>query len=227
MAAPVNLDKISEEQAMAGKMNESATVTEEENQDVVGETIMPTKESKRRKGQGRKVSVFTRDVRAKHHERATFTLVHIDQPVANRVTFALSQSESSEQSGRRVSGQEHVHRPHLNMTYQIGPRKEFSAYQVRKIIQETFESTFNDDHIILSRSALCKSLTEAIKMKTRRMNYDRYRLIVHVYLCSKDNVTLSITSRCVWDDKVDNYADYQLEMKDFYVMGIVYGIYKE
>ena len=223
----MSLGKISEEQSMTGKVDESATVTEEENQDAVSETMKTTKESKRRKEQGRKVSVFRQEGRAKHHEKATFTLIHIDQPVANRVTFAVSQSEASEQSGRRVSGQEQVHRPHINMTYQIGPRKEFSVYQVRKVIKETFESIFIDNDIILSRSALCKNLTEAIKVKTRRMNYDRYRLIVHVYLCSKDNITLNITSRCVWDDKVDNYADYQHETEDFYVMGIVYGIYKE
>ena len=226
MAGETNLSEMLEGGLMATQMKLS-TASEDERRESIGESSIEKKENKERRGRGRKVSVFTQDSRAKLHEKATFTLLHIDQPAVNRVTFVLAQSEASDQSGRRVSGQEQIHRSHPNTTYQTGPQKEFSAHEVRKIIKETFENTFESNETALSRSALCKNLTEAIKIKTRRMNYDRYRIIVHVYLCSKENITLNVTSRCVWDDKIDNYAEYQYEGKDFYVLGIVYGIYKE
>ena len=226
MAARKSLGKISEEGMVAKTANETTSVDDEEH-DVVSEELEIPKERKMRKGKGRKVSVFTQDLRARQQDKAVFTLLHTDQPTVSRVTFRLSQSESSDHSGRRHSGHEHLHRPSLNVTYQTGPRREFSVSQVQKIIRETFENTLHGNEVTLSRSALCKNLTEAIKIKTRRMNYDRYRLIVHVYICSKDNLTLKVTSRCVWDSKLDNYADYKYEAKDFYVLGIVYGVYKE
>ena len=194
---------------------------------ITSETVRGVKENKGRKSQGRKLSVFGQDIKVKQQDKSNFTLVHADQPVANRVTFAPCQSEASDQLGRRASGQDHSQRPRKNITYQTGPVKEFSVKQVRKIIKETIENALNGNQVELSRSSLCKNLTEAIKIKTRRMKYDRYRLIVNVYMCSKDNLTLNITSRCVWDEKVDNYADYKYEGRDYFILGVVHGIYKE
>ena len=226
MAAQAHLGKISEE-GLTGSAARDSLFNENGEEDVASETVRPVKESKGSKGQGRKQSVFGQDLKVKQQDKTTFALVHADQPVANRVTFASTQSEASDQLGRRVSAQEHSQRPRRNITYQTGPLREFSVKQVRKIIKETIENALNGSQVELSRSSLCKNLTEAIKIKTRRMNYDRYRLIVHVYLCSKDNLTLNITSRCVWDEKVDNYADYRYEGKDYYILGVVHGIYKE
>lgn len=224
MAARLSLDKISEEVTVSGTLNGKEEMKDEA-ENVLSEVNETPKEKKARKG--RKVSLFSKDSNTKQFDKAMFMLVHIDQPSNSRVTFAVSQSDSSEHSGRRASGQDHYQRLRSNVTYQTGPRKEFSVHQVQKVIRETFENCLNGNEITLPRNVLCKNLTEAIKMKTRRLNYDRYRLIVHVYLCSKENVTLKVTSRCIWDAKVDNYADCKYEAKDFYVMGIVYGVYKE
>lgn len=225
MAARSGLSKISEEGTAMTTAN-GAEELEKEERGVVNEELELPKEKKMKRSKGRKVSVFTQEMKSRHQDNASFTMLHMDQPVASRVTFVLSQSESSENSVRKTSIQEQL-RPLPNVTHQTGPKREFSVTQVRKIIKETFENTLDGNEITLPRNALCKNLTEAIKVKTRRMNYDRYRLIVHVYLCSKDNVSLKVTSRCVWDEKIDNYADYKYEAKDFYVLGVVYGIYKE
>lgn len=198
-----------------------------EENDVVPDELETPKQRRMRDGKSRKISVFS-PVKSVHSEKATFTLVHTDQPSvsqASQVSFATD----VDYSNRRISGQEShmMHQHGLRATYQIGPRNPFSAYQVEKIIKETFENAFIDDAEKGPKNVLCKHLTEVIKMKTRRLNYDRYRIIAHVYICSKDNLTLKVTSRCVWDERYDNYADYTYEGKDFYIMGVVYGIYKE
>ena len=200
---------------------------DDEENDVVPDELEAPKQRKVRDGKSRKRSVFS-PVKGLHSERATFTLVSADQPSASQAS-QVSFATDVDYSNRRVSGQEShtMHQHGLRATYQIGPRNPFSVYQVEKIIKETFENAFIDDTEIRPKNALCKHLTEVIKMKTRRLNYDRYRIIVHVYICSKDNLTLKVTSRCVWDERYDNYADYTYEGKDFYIMGVVYGIYKE
>ena len=225
MAGRPSLGKISEEGNHGSTSVVEDGVKEEENCDK-GEDA--PKEKKIAKSKARKTSVFTQDMKPRNL-RSTFTLVHTDQPLPNRVTFAPSQSDGSEHSGRRVSGYDnhasnkYVHRA----TYQIAPRKEFSVSQVTKIIKETLETGLSDKDLFAPRSVLCKNLAEAIKLKTRRLNYDRYRIIVHVFISSKENVTLKISSRCVWDEKIDNYADYMYETEDFYALGIAYGVYKE
>ena len=170
-------------------------------------------------------------------QRGFFTITHIDQPsvqrASNSVKFShsLSPRESAVEAGSRRSSHHdqphYVHHQPPKATFQLKPNNLFNTSKVRDIIKSVFESAVADNDVTLPNNVFCKDLAEAIKIRTRRLNYDRYRIISHVYLTSKEHLSLKVGSRCIWDDRLDNFADYKYEAKDCFIIGIVYGIYKE
>eukprot|EP00794_Sanderia_malayensis_P012767 gene12767-14078_t len=181
-------------------------------------------------------------------EKGNFTTTHVDNPAlsnsraSNSVTFSFNRRQSSDavnkfgSSGSYENGETGGFSLRNKATYQLQPARIFNSLQVKAAIKEVFDSVFDDENEAssstsssLPKNLLCKNLTEAIKMKTRRLNYDRYKIIVHVFIGVNynDNLTLKVTSRCVWDEKFDNYAEHMHKTKDFYVLGLVHGIYKE
>ncbi len=224
----MSLNRISEEQ----QNGEKATVSNEEK----GQNLRHDVKDEQKRS--RKISQF--EVKASRPLgplAGVFTTTHTDNPgsirASNSVTFSLSRRRSSARSdASNKHSQDHetanINSPRAKATFQLRPAKLFNVPKVREVIKEVFENEFyNSDVITIPTNLLCKNLTEAIKMKTRRLNYDRYKIIVHVFMGTKDNLTMKVTSRCVWDERWDNYADYMYEAKDYYILGVVHGIYKE
>ena len=110
-------------------------------------------------------------------------------------------------------------------TYQLSPGRIFNADQVRSIVMDIFKEQLQDCNNY--SGVLCKRLTDLIKLRVKRLCFDRYRIIAYVLLGSKQSQSMRFASRFVWDERFDNYADVKYENANVYAVGIVYGVYKE
>lgn len=73
----------------------------------------------------------------------------------------------------------------------------------------------------------CKELADMIKQRVKAEGYRRHKLVSLVTIIENKNAALSMGSRCVWNDKFDNYADGTFKNNSLYAVGCLYGIYSE
>nr|KAG5705907.1 hypothetical protein BaRGS_030797 [Batillaria attramentaria] len=58
---------------------------------------------------------------------------------------------------------------------------------------------------------MCKILSDDIKEKVKQMNFDRYKIVCNVLIGQKKDQGVMTCSRCVWDEKLDNFASYSFQ----------------
>ncbi|XP_032236835.2 dynein light chain Tctex-type 5-A [Nematostella vectensis] len=114
-------------------------------------------------------------------------------------------------------------------TYRLEPGKQFEVTVVQRIMREVFEEEIKDLEYDAEKCApLCKRLSDVVKARVKGLQYPRYKIIALVYVGQKEGQDVRITSRCVWDTRFDNCAQYAYEgLHDTYAVGMVYGIYQE
>lgn len=71
---------------------------------------------------------------------------------------------------------------------------------------------------------MCKILSEEIKQKVKQLNFDRYKIVCNVTIGQKKDQSVVTSSRCVWDDKLDNYASYAFQNEHIFCTAIVFGV---
>lgn len=76
-------------------------------------------------------------------------------------------------------------------------------------------------------SSKCKELAEMIKQRVRGLGFRRHKLISLVTIVENKQAALTMGSRCVWNDKFDNYADASFKSPHLYAVGCLYGLYAE
>lgn len=113
-------------------------------------------------------------------------------------------------------------------SYRMEPHRRFNPEKVEEVIQETVDSRMKDFKYHPKFCAnMCKSLGDEIKEKVKRLRYDRYKVVVVVHIGEKSNQSAVISSRCAWDQKLDDYATYTMETPTLFCTTCVYGIYTE
>lgn len=55
----------------------------------------------------------------------------------------------------------------------------------------------------------------------------RYKVIVQVVMGEIKGQGVRVTSKCLWDPKVDNSASYTFKNESFYATAMVFGCYFE
>ena len=68
---------------------------------------------------------------------------------------------------------------------------------------------------------------DVIKERVKQLNITRYKIIASVIAAQKGSQNMVVTSRCLWDQKNDNYFSVKVELGEFYVVGTVYVVYAE
>ena len=113
-------------------------------------------------------------------------------------------------------------------SYRMEPHRRFNDEKVEEVIQEVVDSRMKDFKYHPKFCAnLSKALGDEIKEKVKRLNFDRYKIVVVVNIGEKSSQSAVISSRCSWDQKLDNYATYTMETPTLFCTTIVYGIYTE
>lgn len=73
----------------------------------------------------------------------------------------------------------------------------------------------------------CKELADMIKQRVKSEGFRRHKLVSLVTIIENKNAALSMGSRCVWNDKFDNYADGSYKNNSLFAVGCLYGLYAE
>lgn len=166
-------------------------------------------------------------------DKGDYQVTHTDEPefneVPRRIPLVTETGSSHRRSTGNFSGLSFLKSQTPQNTYLLEPTEHFQCSKVQRIIEETLESELKD----LSYSPeLCsqksKILCDSIKAKVKGLKFSRYKYIVVVFIGQKNGQSARVASRCVWDTRFDNYAQYVHEgTSDIFAIGTVYGLYHE
>ncbi|KAL3868882.1 hypothetical protein ACJMK2_041638 [Sinanodonta woodiana] len=113
-------------------------------------------------------------------------------------------------------------------SYRLEPHQTFNAEKAQAVVKEVLEGRLEG---FKYHSKFCvnmsKSLSDEIKDRIKKLQFDRYKIVVMIYIGENKGESLLITSRCVWDAKLDGYATYTYSTSTFFCTATVYCLYNE
>ncbi|ESO94498.1 hypothetical protein LOTGIDRAFT_118384 [Lottia gigantea] len=113
-------------------------------------------------------------------------------------------------------------------TYRMEPHRKFDPCKVEEIVKEVLEDRLQTFKYNPKFSAnFSKIISDEIKDKVKMLNFDRYKIVANVVIGQKRDVCVLVTSRCAWDDKLDNYVSYTFQNQHIFCTANVFGIYSE
>ncbi|XP_013382553.1 tctex1 domain-containing protein 1 [Lingula anatina] len=113
-------------------------------------------------------------------------------------------------------------------TYKLEPDCRFPEREARQIIENVLEQNLHDkkyDPNIMNRK--CRTLSDMIKDRIKEMNLERFKIVTSVMITEKQHQAMQVVSRCIWDQRWDNYACGVYSNKTLYAIGLVYVVYYE
>lgn len=114
--------------------------------------------------------------------------------------------------------------------YQLKPRPgaKFSKTKVDDLLQKILTQRFTDVPYVWEDCAQqSKEATAEIQQELERFGFKRYKMIVQVTIAEAAHQGMRVSSRCLWDAEVDNYAEYTLSTPAMHVNALVFGLYWE
>lgn len=174
--------------------------------------------------------------RRRNADKGDFQVTHVDEPVApsetrSRVPLPVESSSSPRRS--TVSTVTPYSLAFKNQTpqntYRLEPTERFQEGKVKTIIEETFDSELKEvSYSPEVCSRMTKKLCDIIQQRVKNLQFSRYKYVTVIFLGQKSGQSARVASRCVWDTRFDNYAQFVYEgSKDVFAIGTVYGIYHE
>ncbi|XP_005107071.1 tctex1 domain-containing protein 4-like [Aplysia californica] len=113
-------------------------------------------------------------------------------------------------------------------TYRLDPKKKFEPSPVLSIVKDVIDNRLKDmKYNPRITPNMNRILSEEVKDRVKKLNFDRYKIIVLVMIGEKKGQGIMVSSRCSWDDKVDNYVTHTFQNKNIFCTCNVYGAYKE
>ena len=77
-------------------------------------------------------------------------------------------------------------------------------------------------------SELCRTLSDIMREKAKGLlETDQFKVVTFVVIGQKENATVAMSSRCVWNEKFDQRAEASFSNHSLYAVGIAYGLYHE
>ena len=120
--------------------------------------------------------------------------------------------------------------PSLQISVSISTFYQILGYVTRTSlhhVQHLQDQLENKEYSAELAAQKCKELADMIKQRVKAEGYRRHKLVSLVTIIENKNAALSMGSRCVWNDKFDNYADGTFKNNSLYAVGCLYGIYCE
>ena len=115
-------------------------------------------------------------------------------------------------------------------TYRLEPDQAFAVAKVREISTDILEShlkglPYDNEEC----PKLSKTLADTIKQQVKAIGNPRYKIVVIVAIGQVMDTLPSVcfTSRCIWNDKLDNFVESTYKNKQLYAVALVYGVYAD
>lgn len=117
---------------------------------------------------------------------------------------------------------------HREPTYRMEPEFKFNVPKVENIASRVLEDRLSDvDYSPRLCSNISRLISDEIKDRVKALKFDRYKIIVIVFVGENKEHGIQISSRSAWDDKVDTFATSKYQNSAIYATATVYGIYNE
>lgn len=181
----------------------------------------------------------------KHHTLKGATInaspVNSSHPVGRHRTRSLTRKDTSHSVGS-VKG--HSHKDHdrgsasstgdlhpevkYENTYKMLPDFRFLESKVKEIMVNVFQENIKEKlYDPSTMGQKCKLSSEIIKEKVKSLSMHRFKLICHVLAIQKGEQSMLVTSRCLWDQRFDNFSTVNIQRGDYYIIGMVFAVYAE
>lgn len=114
----------------------------------------------------------------------------------------------------------------IQNSYKLEPDKNFPVKEIQLIAEGTLsESLKNKRYERDTFPELCSSLTKIIQDKVKNIGLNRYKLITVVHIGENRGQSARFASRCLWNEKHDNYASASFYGETIFAQATVYGVY--
>ena len=115
-------------------------------------------------------------------------------------------------------------------SYRMNPTEgeTFPAQKVKVIIDDVLKDYLRQvKYDVRVCGKMSCAISNEIKERVKKLNLNRYRIVVHVILGEKKGQGVEYASRCIWDPSVDNYACSTYANDAISAICTVHGIYLE
>ncbi|KAJ3052041.1 hypothetical protein HK097_006953 [Rhizophlyctis rosea] len=113
-------------------------------------------------------------------------------------------------------------------TYKLKPDRKFQTEKVKTITQEILSKNlqkvkYDPDKV----TELSKHISNEILAAVKKLDFDRYKLVVEVTIGEFKGQGIRVASRAVWDTATDSYASAHFKNATLFAVAIVFGCYYE
>ncbi|CAG5113132.1 Oidioi.mRNA.OKI2018_I69.chr2.g7272.t1.cds [Oikopleura dioica] len=126
--------------------------------------------------------------------------------------------------------QEHQkkNRPKYLNTYKMEPDKKMNMFKIKNSMQKCLEKLCEDKQFeeVVEREMI-RTINNQLHNKVRDLVPDRYRFIVQVIVCERNDNDFSISSRSLMNNDHDSYTSVSYAKGDIVVVGICHVLYLE
>lgn len=101
---------------------------------------------------------------------------------------------------------------------------------MEEIVRATLEPEVKEDedkYVPSFSPELCQQFVVKLAEKMKELDYSRYRLVCVVSIIQKKNQQVDYKMKVCWDPRMDNFIKYYYEGAHFYIIGIVFLVYKD
>ncbi|XP_052777348.1 dynein light chain Tctex-type 5-like [Mya arenaria] len=113
-------------------------------------------------------------------------------------------------------------------TYKVEPDKNFPIYEAKKIAMEILTRELDGrEYDKDDCSRLSRLISDRIKQQCKALGYPRYKIVAIVAIgqSQESHPSLSFTSRFIWNEKYDNFAEASFKSKHLFGVALVYAVY--
>lgn len=113
-------------------------------------------------------------------------------------------------------------------TYRMKPDKKFQSEKVQRLVDDILHKNLDkfeyDSNAVVE---LTKTISNEILDAVKKLEYERYKVVVDVTLGEFKGQGIRVASRCLWDMSVDSYASASFKNSSTFAVAMVFGIYFE
>ncbi|CEP00179.1 Dynein light chain [Plasmodiophora brassicae] len=136
-------------------------------------------------------------------------------------------------AGAAAASSSNSTRPRIEIwepTYRMTPKEGalFQTYQVDSVIKSVMHAHldgFAYDHDKARDVSL--AISNGIKDGVKALKFQRYKVVVQTTIGEVRGQGARVASRCLWDDKTDNWASYSMKTETVWAVVTVFGLYLE
>lgn len=113
-------------------------------------------------------------------------------------------------------------------TYKLEPDAKMQLARIEGIAEDVMSDTLSgEDYDPNKTRLLIKKVSDKVLQKVKELGIERYKFVVLVSIGEYKDQGVRLASRCLWDDKRDNWIEALYENSSMWAVTTVYGVYYE